>query len=146
MNASSKEPIMLEIEGLEEIIDTFRRYFSDIDTSPIIARAMKKIGMNIKASAQEQLQLKIYNIEPPESQTYERTGLLKANIAVDVPKQTNTEIGLFVRAKQHYAAAVELQKKNPRPFLRPAGQIEHKKSMQIMDEALLEFLQTKVKL
>ena len=164
------DELTLEVEGIEQLVATFGRYFSDIDTSPIILNAIEKIGKNIQARAIDLLSEKIYNT--PEG-WYLRTGLLKSNMSVDSPKHTTSETSTFVRAKQDYAVYVEMgtgvysssgegrktpwvykaQDKfhrtvgmKPRAFLLPAGQIEMEQATKIMEEALTEFLQTKITL
>ncbi|MDO8715325.1 MAG: HK97 gp10 family phage protein [Dehalococcoidales bacterium] len=163
------DEMILQCDGLTKLIETFRAYFTDIDTSPIMIAAMAKIGAEIEAEAKQNLLNKIYNT--PEG-WYERSGFLKANLKADKPTGGGGELAVTVRAQEKYAIYVEMGtgiygtgKKRAkwfyksgdgkthishgmkaRPFLLPALQIKANRAQQILEEALTEFLNTKVQL
>jgi len=139
------DALVLQVEGLSELMATFKRYFDDVDTSDIIIQAFSSMGYEVKAQAQELLQEKIY--DTPE-RGYIRTGLLKANIEPDAPKKGGGEISVVVRAKQDYAAYIELgtSKMKPRAFMLPALQMKAEKCQEILKAALTTFLESKVHL
>ena len=139
------DAMTMEIEGLDELVKTFGKYFSDIDTSPILFRAMAKIGKEVEAGAKDLLQEKIYNT--PEG-WYKRTGLLKANTVSDEPVGGNKELSVIVRSKQYYAPYVEFGRgrMRARAFLLPAAQMKADRATEIIKEALREFLETKITL
>lgn len=144
--ADTMGPMELTIEGLEPLLETFGAYFSDVDTSPIIEAAIKEIAQNIASRAQDILQEKIYNT--PESPSYRRTGHLKTRTVADkkIERDAKGNLEILVRSLQEYAADVELgtRRPNPRPFLLPAGQTEVPISEKIFEDALLEFLDSKI--
>ncbi len=138
--------MVLQVEGLSELMATFKRYFDDIDTSDIIMQAFSSMGYEVKAQAQDLLDEKIYNT--PESPYYIRTGMLRANIEPDQPKKGSNEISITVRAKMDYAAYVELgtSKMKPRAFLLPALQMKAEQCQEILKAALTTFLESKIHL
>lgn len=149
----AKSALTMEVTGIQETLNAFRRIFDGVDTSQILINGLMKIGFEIKAKAQDILQEKVYGTE---SGGYVRTGLLQANISPTQDKQNIGELGVTVRAKQFYAVYIELgvdyiNKQGthvvmkPRAFLLPAAQSKSGEALKILTEALTDFLKLKSK-
>ncbi len=154
----AKSALTMEVTGIQETLNAFRRIFDDVDTSQILINGLMKIGFEIKAKAQDILQEKVYGTK---SGDYVRTGLLQANISpsagnpIEIAKGRG-QIGATIKAKQFYAVYVELGvdyinkkgtrvKMSPRAFLLPAAQAEAGEALKILTEALTDFLKLKAK-
>ena len=119
-----------------------------------MVNAMLKIGFEVQGKAREILNEKVYNTGI-ESPSYVRTGhlrasvlfdgkivkkkdLLKATVGVDTTKASEAKIKGLV----HYAAYVEFgtSKMKARAFLLPAVQMSNDEIMEILNEAIMDYL------
>lgn len=134
----------MKVDGIDQLLKTFKGYFDDIENDIDILTSMAIIGKDVEAKAKDILNEVIYNT--PASPTYNRTGLLRARTVSDSPKVVKGEPTVTVRSKQSYAPFIELgtRKPNPRPFLRPAALAENDNSLKTLTNGLIKFLKKKV--
>ncbi len=130
----------IQIEGLDELMKTFKIY-EKIDVSTIMVNAMLKMGFEVQGRARELLGEKIYNT--PESPYYVRTGTLRASTLTDLkPVHKKDLLQISIKSKVHYAKYIEFgtSKMKARAFLLPAVQMSHDEIMEILNEAIMDFL------
>ncbi len=130
----------LKIEGLDELIDTFAKY-ENINRATVMANAMLKIGYEVQGRAREILDEKIYHM--PEIGGYVRTGTLRASTLTDLkPKRKSDGIQISIKSKVHYAKYIEFgtSKMKARAFLLPAVQMSNDEIMEILKEAVTDYL------
>lgn len=134
----------MKVDGIDQLLKTFKGYFDDISTDIDILTSMAIIGKDVGGKAQDILGVIIYST--PESPSYDRTGLLRARISSDDPKVIKDTPTVTIRATQEYAPFIELgtKKPNPRPFLRPAALAENDNSLKTLTKGLTKFLKKKV--
>jgi len=141
---AAPQAFKMNISGVDQLLATFRNYFNDIDTSFVILNAVSAIGVVIEARAKEILNEKIYNT--PQVGGYIRTGLLRARTVADKANATKDQVTVIVRSKQKYAPYIEFgtSKMKPRAFLLPAAQDQSKEALDILNDALTDFLKGKI--
>ena len=130
----------INIEGLEELKDTFRKY-AKIDVSTVMSNAMLKIGFEVQGKARELLNEKVY--DTPESPYYVRTGTLRASTLTDKkPTNDNGLLAIMIKSKVHYAKYIEFgtSKMKARAFLLPAVQMSNDEIMEILNDAIIDYL------
>ena len=164
----------MKVDGIDQLLKTFKGYFDDIENDIDILTSMAIIGKDVQKKAQEILGDKIYN--KPNSPFYTRTGLLKARTVSDAPKVVKGEPTVTIRNIMKYSVYIEMGTgihaeggkgrktpwkypiiKNgeivgflttsgmkPQPFLRPAALAENDNSLKTLTNGLIKFLKKKV--
>ncbi len=136
----SKPLFQLDVKGVKELQDAFKKYGKDIDTSRIILDAMVASGKEVERTAKQLLNEKIY--ETPAPPFYVRTGQLRAGTVSDPSaKSVGGNVEVSIRSKMEYAIYIEFgtSKMKARAFLLPATEMNRGQILARMSKALLKF-------